>query len=135
MRETGFGRPPKGRAANNALCSNCEINPRPGYGNYCLACKALYMRLTRPMHADMLPSQRERANARAYANVYQRRGKLKSQPCEKCGTHLRIEKHHDDYSKPLEVRWICRECHLKEHANARLVRRLDTGKARAKSRD
>jgi hypothetical protein len=27
-----------------------------------------------------------------------------------------INAHHDDYSKPLEVRWLCRSHHMKWHA-------------------
>jgi ribosomal protein S27AE len=72
------------------------------------------MRATRPAHRNLPPEQRKAANARAYANVYQGRGKIIRQPCENCGD-LFAEKHHDDYSKPLEVRWLCRPCHLVFH--------------------
>ena len=40
--------------------------------------------------------------------------RLASQPCEVCGS-AKVEAHHDDYSKPLEVRWLCRMHHLVHH--------------------
>ena len=48
-----------------------------------------------------------------YANVYQRRGKLLPEPCSVCHDPS-AQKHHDDYGKPLLVRWLCRVCH-REH--------------------
>jgi hypothetical protein len=36
-----------------------------------------------------------------------------AQPCEECGSEG--ERHHDDYSQPLDVRWLCREHHAIEH--------------------
>ena len=44
-----------------------------------------------------------------------RDGRLSRQPCEKCGTTERVEGHHEDYSKPLAVNWLCRKHHLEHH--------------------
>lgn len=38
--------------------------------------------------------------------------------CSQCGKHdvsRKIQAHHHDYAKPLEVIWLCSECHAKEH--------------------
>lgn len=43
-------------------------------------------------------------------------GKIKKQPCEVCGAEL-VEAHHDDYNKPLEVRWLCKKHHTEWHRN------------------
>lgn len=34
--------------------------------------------------------------------------------CEVCGA-VKVEAHHDDYTKPLEVRWLCRKHHAEHH--------------------
>jgi hypothetical protein len=44
-----------------------------------------------------------------------RYGKLIRKPCEVCGATKRIHAHHDDYDRPLDVRWLCASHHLEAH--------------------
>lgn len=81
---------------------------------YCKKCHAENMRENRRKHSELPPVAKFKANARSYANAYQRRGKVIKQPCSSCGSE-QAEKHHEDYSKPLEVKWLCRPCHIQEH--------------------
>jgi hypothetical protein len=46
-----------------------------------------------------------------------RKGKIKRKPCEVCNSKIQIEAHHDDYSKPLKVRWLCQKHHNELHLN------------------
>lgn len=41
-------------------------------------------------------------------------GALAVAPCEVCGTE-NVEAHHDDYSNPMQVRWLCRKHHRDLH--------------------
>jgi len=50
-----------------------------------------------------------------------RDGRLKRKPCEICGTTVRVQAHHDDYSRPLDVRWLC-FTHHREDAHGQTVR-------------
>ena len=57
----------------------------------------------------------EKVAARAKVRAAIKRGELTRQPCEVCGKE-EVEAHHDDYSRPLDVRWLCAEHHNAEHA-------------------
>lgn len=100
-----------GRKNARIICTKCRERIAKKGQSWCNACHAAYMRANRKRHSELTPPQKMKSNARSYANVYQRRGKLKKQPCQMCGA-VTSEKHHEDYSKPLEVQWLCRRCHL-----------------------
>lgn len=71
-----------------------------------------------------------RANAHHITSAAIRDGKIKKKPCEVCGS-LDVQAHHDDYSKPLEVRWLCVPHHNEHHVQERrkaLLARLQSSK-------
>ena len=54
--------------------------------------------------------------ARSVLNARIRWGKLnRPAHCSKCGKEGKIHAHHADYSKPLEVVWLCSRCHWNLH--------------------
>jgi hypothetical protein len=55
----------------------------------------------------------EKASARLQVRCAMALGILVRRPCA-CGSE-KSEAHHSDYSKPLEVEWMCRPCHNREH--------------------
>ena len=52
----------------------------------------------------------------AHSKVYRalQNKTLKKGKCEKCGAK-KVVAHHDDYTKPLVVRWLCQPCHITLH--------------------
>jgi len=84
-----------------------------GARRLCIDCHAAYTREWRKTHPLSL-KQRQRGSARSIAGVAKKRGHLVPKSCEVCGKPGE-EMHHDDYNKPLQVRWFCREHHLLFH--------------------
>ena len=57
------------------------------------------------------PEGKMKEHARNRVNKALKAGKITNpHMCEMCGA-LEAEAHHDDYAKPLEVRWLCKQCH------------------------
>lgn len=52
----------------------------------------------------------EKHRAHYLVRVAKKSGKLKQLPCQICG-EVKSEAHHEDYTKPLEVVWLCRKHH------------------------
>ncbi len=65
--------------------------------------KLRYQTTSRSRHPD-------RHRARRAVQYAIRTGKITRQPCCYCGA-VDTEAHHADYSKPLDVRWVCFPCH------------------------
>ena len=42
-------------------------------------------------------------------------GNLTKKPCEICGSISNLNAHHDDYDKPLDIRWLCSKHHAEWH--------------------
>jgi len=43
---------------------------------------------------------------------------IKPSNCEKCGSQVKsknLHAHHHDYTKPIDVNWLCVQCHVNEH--------------------
>ena len=58
----------------------------------------------------------ERVKARDIVKSALRSGKIKQEKCEVCGDQ-NSHAHHDDYSKPLEIRWLCPKHHRQRHCS------------------
>lgn len=65
----------------------------------------------------------EKAKARNTVNWAVYVGKL-SKPsfCDECTSKSRIEAHHEDYNLPLEVLWLCTDCHADLHKAKMLIK-------------
>ena len=57
----------------------------------------------------------KRVKATTELNRAVRNGDIVKQPCEVCGD-IEAEAHHNDYTKPLEVAWLCSRHHKRLHS-------------------
>ncbi len=62
----------------------------------------------------------EIAKKKRQVRAYTGRQIAYKRPCSRCG-NLKAEKHHPDYDKPLEIIWLCFECHQREHGHGKLT--------------
>ncbi len=65
------------------------------------------------------PAQQAKMASRRLARSAIEMGKLVRQPCEVCGVKP-AHAHHDDYLKPLDVRWLCPLHHRRQHPGKEL---------------
>jgi len=58
---------------------------------------------------------REKRSAHHVVSNAVRDGMLTRGPCEICGTNIGVQAHHEDYSRPLDVVWLCHVHHGERH--------------------
>ena len=61
------------------------------------------------------PDSPEIIKARSCLNNAIKAGKISREPCSVCGKEKYIHGHHKDYSKPLDVIWLCAKHHKEMH--------------------
>ncbi len=73
-----------------------------------------YSRKRKCHRAKLSPEQRIKNRTRNQTRYWVRVGKLKKLPCEVC-KDKKSQAHHEDYSKPLQIKWFCYKHHCEVH--------------------
>jgi hypothetical protein len=122
-------------------CRTCKVEREMSewlspYGTYLPDCSACHKKRLDAYYA------RERERTRAWSKAYglkypekrrahmlvgeaMKRGDLIRQPCSVCGK-LKTHAHHEDYTKPLDVVWLCPKHHGERHRAMRAEARGET---------
>ncbi len=86
----------------------------------CRDCKAEYRRnnkdklLLAQYERNSNPTSEDKQKRKAWNALYYaiRKGKMRKPCiCEICGSAENTQGHHSDYSRPLDVIWVCQKCH------------------------
>jgi hypothetical protein len=97
------------------LCSKCRMDEQKKYYLKNPEKKKLHQNQSHKNRIST-PEGLFKLLARDFTNSAKRLGFLKKMPCEICGEE-KVDAHHDDYMKPLDVRWLCRKHHVEYHNN------------------
>lgn len=103
------------------ICRICNIRPVVHNQRRCKPC--IYARQAELSRLRGLSEERK-AKMRIVAQVtYEIKvGRIERKPCEVCWA-LPSQAHHDNYAKPLEIRWLCQAHHSALHVLLRQAAR------------
>ena len=103
----------------------------------------VYIRVMSQPNKEWRKRNPEKVRAHWIVSNAIRYGKLTRKSCEICGNE-KSHAHHNDYSKPLEIEWLCHKCHWQKHGwiakpkkwegDGRTRERTDTKKHKLKNK-
>ena len=99
-----FGPRKGGRNGLKSYCKQCEATRRRDY-RATMSCRG---------------TKTDKQNAYREYRAAIKSGELQRGPCSVCGTTVNVHGHHPDYSKPLDVVWLCSKHHCEEHVRRRV---------------
>lgn len=106
---------------HQAVCKECRFSHRRGAGRHA---EISYRHSDKGADSARRSLKTLRSDPRKYAahkhvQIAVANGLLTPQACEVCGTNSKVHAHHDDYARPLDVRWLCPVHHMRHHAEMR----------------
>src|SRR3990167_8091109 len=117
----------------NRICTACsqtkplsefwkERNGLFGRQSRCKDCRGKYLKerdsqlrvrlLRRVSKYRWMRNNKDKVKAHGKVRMALKTGALVKGQCEKCGA-IDVHAHHSDYTKPLNVKWLCAPCHKK----------------------
>lgn len=105
------------------LCRVCHTERQKGYrkNKSLVSFKDVASHKKYWLHENKLKQQAHRKVSYAIKT-----GDLVRQPCERCGATVGVVAHHEDYTKPLDVVWLCETHHKERHTE---ITRMEKEKA------
>ena len=79
--------------------------------------KEIYLKTESGIKVAKEKALKWRANNKDKISVHNlvNRSNIEKRPCLICKKEEKIDGHHEDYSKPLEITWLCHRCHMLWH--------------------
>jgi len=106
---------------------------KDGHLNFCNMCRAERKRTYRRADKEVMAAHtngayewkkrnRDKVLAHKRVHYHVKVGNIKRpETCESCKEMCKVQGHHDDYSKQLDVKWLCQTCHQARHLEQKAI--------------